>query len=63
MVRAADDSSTAFFRGKYAAGLRKVGRMTYTGATKVEMALTVHMLFGFAFKRKAGWSRPRFKIK
>ena len=37
-------------------------RDPYTNASKAQVALTAHMLFGFAFKRKDGWDQIAFKL-
>lgn len=38
-------------------------RDPYTNAAKAQVALTAHMLFGFAFKRTDGWKEVKFKLE
>ncbi len=38
-------------------------RDPYTNAAKAQVALTAHMLFGFALKRKDGWKQIRFQVE
>ena len=38
-------------------------RDPYTNAAKAQVALTAHMLFGFAMKRKDGWKQIRFQVE
>lgn len=38
-------------------------RDPYTNAAKAQVALTAHMLFGFAFKRKDGWKEVSFRLE
>ena len=38
-------------------------RDPYTNAAKAQVALTAHMLFGFAFKRKDGWKEVTFRLE
>jgi len=37
-------------------------RDPYTHSSSAQVAMTAHMLFGFAFKRKDGWKELRFKL-